>query len=469
MRRPNIKTSKLSRRFMLRGAGASVALPLLDAMRPKTRLAHADSFRAPQRWVMWHFPTGYRENKWSVAGEGNGETDWELSPTLEPLGELGLKQDVTVVQGLRAPYADGPGASHTCGLSGQLSGFLCPHEVSENHRTIDQEIADQISGDTRVRSLQLGTSILHENPNDEPGYSANIKDHLSWQDSLTPLPKQIDPAAVFERLFGEEIAAVDDDDVAFQRRQRMRQSILDAVLTEADALSPRLGTADRQKLDQYLGNLREIERGIQDSPRNNESGMCDIQGRVGSFHAPDDIEDHVRQMNSLMLLALQCDITRVIVFQYETTVTPIRHPFLNVNAPYHLGVAHHNNDPEKLIDYTIVNRWLVRQFGEFALSLKESEEADGSTLLDNCAVIMTSELGDGSAHLHTNLPCLVAGSAGGNLVPGRFLRRTNEQFMRLLTGTAQAVGADIEGWGLDYTQSQDPDVEIRGTLPGLLD
>lgn len=458
---------RLSRRFALKGLGASLALPALDAMQPVGSPARAASTASPKRWIMWHFPTGYREETWRVAG-GDGELDWPLSPALEPLGELGVKEYVSLVQGTRAPYADGHNAGHTCGISGQLSGFLCPADIPQNRRTIDQGIADAIQGEAPIHSLQLGTSVLVENPNDEPGYSSTIKDHLSWKDELTPLPKQIDPAKVFQRLFGDVVTEVDADEIAFARRQMLRQSILDTVLTEADSLQSRLGQADRQKIEQYLDNVRTIERGIQIAPRNNASGMCDAQGRVGSFDVPDDIEDHVRQMNDLMVLALQCDMTRVIVFQYETTVTTIRHPFVDVYQPYHLGVAHHNKDAGKLDAYYRVNRWLVSQFGEFIAALRDSQEADGSNILDNSAVVMTSELGDGSAHLHTYLPCLVAGRAGGALRAGGNYRHTNEQFMRVLLATAQAVGAPIDGWGIDYTQGNSAGLQISGALTSLL-
>ncbi len=457
----------LSRRHLLLGAGASVALPFLEAMSPRSSVARA-SVVAPRRWVLWHFPTGYRRDTWVVDGPGEGEKDWKLTPSLEPLGELGLKGDVSVIQGTGSTYyARSQGASHTCGVSAQLTGFNCTPELSVNRRTIDQDIADSIGRDTPIRSLQLGTRILHENPNDEPGYSSVLKDHLSWKDDATPLPKQVDPAQVFKRLFGD---IVTDDALSAAeeaRSQRLRRSVLDTVLTDARSLSSYLGSRDRQKLEQYLDNVREVEASIQAAPRNDSSGMCSAQERVASFHAPDDIEDHVRQMNQLMLLALQCDATRVIVFQYENTVTPIRHPFLGVNAPYHLGVTHHSSDLEKLRDYATVNRWLVSQYGEFVKSLKESEDVDGESLLHNCSVVMTSELGDGNSHDHGDLPCLLAGRAGGALQSGRHLWRAGADFMQVLIGTAQAVGAKIDSFGVDYRGKQD--APIDGPLPGLLD
>lgn len=455
---------ELSRRHLLRGAGASLALPLLDVMGPSVQRATAQGEAPARRWVMWHFPSGYNQTHWAPTGPGDGEKDWELTPSLEPLGEFGVKEDVTVIQGLSAPYSNGPGASHTCGVSGQLSGFLCPRDITENRRTIDQGIADAIGSGTKIPSLQLGTAILHENPNDEPGYSANIKDHLSWRDDTTPLPKQIEPRQVFERLFGD-VVDTSDDTAAMLRRERLKSSILDTVLSEAAELQPRLSAADRDKLEQYLQNVREVEQSIHVEPRNNASGMCDAQGRVASFGTPDDIQQHVRQMNQLMALALQCDVTRVIVFQYETTVTTIRHPFIDVPAPYHLGVAHHGSELSKLEYYFRVNRWLVSQYAEFLTLLKNSPDGNDSTLLDNSAVIMTSELADGDLHNHVNLPCLLAGRAGGSLEPGRFLN-TNDQFMRLLVASAQAVGADIDGWGTDYQRSGYP--QISGALDRVL-
>lgn len=461
------KSWEIPRRWLLRGGAAAVGLPLLDAMAPEMQRARAQGSGPPKRWVLWHFPAGYRRTTWNVAGEA-GSRDWEVSPALEPLEELDIKADVSVVQGCRARYADGFGAGHTCGISGQLSGFLCQQGLPENRRTIDQEIASHIAGDTAIPSLQLGTEILQEDPNDEKGYAANIKDHLSWKDATTPLPKQVDPVRVFERLFGETVDVPAEGELSGALRTELRASILDHVLEEADALQSKLGGADKQKVEQYLSSIRDVEKSIQAAARNNESGTCDAQGRAGSFRRPDDIEDHVRQMNDLMALAFACDATRVIVFQYETTVTSIRHPFLGVNVPYHLGVTHHGSRPESLHNYTLVNRWLVSQFGELVAKLKEIPEADGSTILDNSALIMTSELGDGDLHDHDNLPCLLAGSAGGNLSPGRLVLGSNQDMMRVLIASAQAVGADIDEFGWDYSRSSQASVPLKGALEGLL-
>jgi hypothetical protein len=341
---------------------------------------------------------------------------------------------------------------------------LCEQGLPENRRTIDQEIAAQIAGDSQIPSLQLGTAVLHEDPNDEKGYASNIKDHLSWKNNTTPLPKQIDPAVVFERMFA--ISADSAEPSAL--RNSLKLSVLDHVLAEAALLDRKLGQADQQKLEQYLSAVRDIEKSIQRAPRDNQSGACDAQGRAPSFRRPDDIEDHVRQMNELMLLALQCDMTRVIVFQYETTVTSIRHPFLGVEAPYHIGVSHHASRPEALNDYFKVNRWLVSQFGELVSKLKSTEEAGGQTLLDNSVVIMTSELGNGDLHDHVNLPCLLAGSAGGSIAPGRLIDGNNQEFMRVLISSAQAVGADIDAFGFDYAKSGRPTPALRGGLDGIL-
>lgn len=451
---------EISRRWLLRGAGASVALPLLDAMQPGVQRARAAGEGDCRRWVMWHFPTGYNEARWTVNGPGDGGTDWEPSPSLQPLADLGIQEHVSVIEGTSAPYSDGAGAGHTCGISGQLSGILCSRqEVAVNGRTIDQEIAARIGATTPIPSLQLGTSILHENPNDEPGYAAGIKDHLSWANESTPLPKQIDPARVFERLFGAD--DVDPESVDSIVRVRVRQSVLDHVLREASTLQNRLGSADRRKVDQYLTHVREVEQGIQAAPRNDESGACDAQGRAATFHAPDDIEDHVRQMNRLMVLALQCDATRVIVFQYENTVTRILHPFLDVNQPYHIGVTHHGGNATALHHYFLVNRWLVSQFGDFVRMLHEIPEGEG-TLLDATMAIMTSEIGDGDAHDHVRLPCLLAGRAGG-VRSGRHFDREG-LFMHVLIATAQAVGADIGAFGRAYPRP----TPIEGPYDGLL-
>lgn len=459
---------QISRRALLRGGTAAIALPVLDVMAPDIEQARARGEAAPKRWVMWQFPCGYRSSTWNVTGK-SGSKDWEVSPALTPLEDLGVKEDVTVVQGTAARYADGNGGGHTCGISGLLSGFKCQQRLPENRRTIDQEIASQIAKGAKIPSLQLGTAVLHEDPNDEKGYASNIKDHLSWKDNATPMPKQVDPAEVFLRLFGDSVELPETEgQLPSTVRDQLRASVLDHVLDEAARLQMKLGQADVQKVDQYLTAVRDVEKSIQVAPRNNESGMCDAQGRVASFRRPDDIEDHVRQMNDLMVLAMQCDVSRVIVFQYETTVTSIRHPFLDVNVPYHLGASHHGSKPEALAAYYKVNRWLVSQFGSLVAKLKETEDAEGSSLLDNSSLLMTSELGDGDLHNHVNLPCLLAGKAGGAFKPGKLISAANHQFMHVLIATAQAVGADINEFGWDYARSATEKVKMQGPLEGLL-
>jgi hypothetical protein len=295
-----------------------------------------------------------------------------------------------------------------------------------------------MTGKTRFRSLELGTSILNENPNNEPGYAPVLKDHLSWANG-TPLPKEVNPAALFDRLFAGGVGTVNDEAAA--RRRHYGQSVIDAVRADATRLRTRIGKNDNAKLDEYLAGVRDLETRIQTS-----SVACTPGARPGP---PADIRDRVRLMLDLSVLAFSCDLTRVITFGYENTVTEQTHPFVGVNEGYHIGVTH--NQPGA--PYAAVNKWIVSQLAYLLGKLKSTQDATGSgTLLDNSIVYFASELGEGSSHSDQDIPIIVAGRGGGAIpTQGRLLARQGQGNGNVLLSLMRGMGVIAPLFGNGFT------------------
>lgn len=304
----------------------------------------------------------------------------------------------------------------------------------------DQRIASSLAGATPFRSLELGTSILRENPNQEAGWDPVLKDHLSWSNG-TPLPKEINPSALFDRLFANGGASSD----AIALRRTLQRSVLDAVRSDATSLKKRLGKNDNLKVDEYLTGLRELELRI-----NATSSTCTTGARPGP---PADVRDRVKQMLDLSVLAFRCDLTRVITFGYEHTVTDQAHPWLGINEGFHIGITH--NQPGE--PYVKVNTWVVSQLAYLLDQLKATPDGSG-TLLDNTIVYFASEMGEGNSHSGRDLPIVVAGRGGGRITPGRLLDRPGQGNGNVLISLMQAMGVSVSSFGNGFTTP----------LPGLV-
>jgi hypothetical protein len=438
----------LSRRAVLAGLGTFVALPMLEAMTRSTPRARADQQKPPLRFVTFHFPIGVNRDGWRPSGS---ENDWQFGQTqADPLGPH--KDDLCMITGVDNNGDPSATGAHTCNMATFLTARDVPPGIRGMGTSADQLIADKLAGQTPFRSVELGTAILDENPNDEPGYDPVLKDHLSWLND-TPLPKEVNPAALFDRLFagGTPMQA---DQMAMVRRIS-NASVLDAVRADTQALSARLGKNDNTKLDQYLTGVRELEKRIQVTSSAAASGMpasmCTPGARPGP---PADIQEHVNQMLDLIALAFTCDLTRVATFSYETTVTERDHAFLGVNDSYHIGVTHNNpGDP-----YITVNRWLCSRLGYLLDKLKGMQDFDGSSVLDNSIVYFASELGEGSTHSGADIPMIVAGGAGGRIKPGRLLARGGQGNGNVLLSIMQAFGVTPRTFGNGFTTP----------LPGLV-
>ncbi len=437
---------RLGRRWFLGGAGAAVALPFLEISIDGVPEAYA---AGEKRLLLFHTPAGCNMTAWAPSGNGTG---FSFGQTQKPVEDAGLKSRavmVTDTSGIGGPRG------HTCGISGVLTGVGCRENSSVNALSMDQVAAQAFAGQTRFPSIQLGTNANMENPNPEAGYSTVLKANLSWSDANTPLPLETEPLRAFNRLF-EGISAVptptpdDGTSAALQAKDAVNASVLDYVRAESEALSMRLGTADRAKLDQYLTGVRELERSSQHVPTEPTDPTACAPGSAPQAGKPGDIQEHVKLMLDINALAIICGVTRVSLFDYEHTTTERSHSFLGVNVGYHSSVTHHAGNPTALDNYMKINQWLVSQFVYLAQKLDAVSEGSG-TVLDNSVMMMFSELSDGDSHSSSNLPVLLLGSAGGAIQTGQRVQGSGgfggAPIESLHLALLQALGVNIQSFG----------------------
>jgi hypothetical protein len=423
----------LSRRAVLRGAGAIVALPWLEAMR---RSAWADDL-PPSRLVVWFVPNGMYPPQFRPPTEGAG---YQLSPVLQPLGAL--SSQVTVISGLANRPAMVPRAEEHCYCTGSVLTCVAPVPLSgasaRNGRSMDQFAADVIGAGTPHRSLALGSE------------SAGICTmpwcaggaHISWSDANAPAGKLTEPRAVFHLLFGTGPEGLDLEQQ--QRRARYRHLIVDRVADDAQRLQARLGAADRQTLDAWLTGLFEVERRIDPAP----ASQCDAPPTPGDAL---DTPSHVAVMNELMALALQCGQTNVLTYMLGNARSVRPYPFLGWNGPHH-GYSHHAGAPYDLAALQAIGAWEVARFAAFVQRLADVPEGNG-TLLDHTAALFLSGMGDPDPHYPIELPVMVAGGAALGLNPGRHVALPTERpLAELHLELLAAVGAPRATFGADGLQ-----------------
>jgi hypothetical protein len=401
----------LPRRTVLRGAGAALLLPLLDAMiAPLTAQADTPANPAKLRRLGFVFmPMGSDITRWTPP---SGPKLDQLSPTLAPLEKV--KGDVTVVTNLELLNAYP--ATHSSSNSAFLSAAKSKHTESSDYflgTTVDQVAAKQLGKETQLPSLELAIDLLSTVGQCDNGYACVYQNCLSWSSPTTPLPAEAHPRLVFERLFGE-------GGTAAERRAALkkRASLLDAVGEEFNRLKRDLGPADRDRVNGYVESVREVERRIQRAEADaNQGSLPDLDRPVG---VPAAYADHVRLMFDLQVLALQGDITRVTTFQLARETSNRTYPETGVSDPHH-PLTHHGNDPEKIARMAKINRFHVSLFAYYLERLKATREADGS-LLDHSLLLYGSGMGNPNVHDHTNLPILVAGGAAGKMQGGRHIK-----------------------------------------------
>ncbi|HTH00655.1 MAG TPA: DUF1552 domain-containing protein [Vicinamibacterales bacterium] len=404
-----ITKKALPRRTFLRGMGATVALPLLDAMVP-SMTAFARTAAAPVRRLGFvYMPMGCDLPRWTPPGEGRLA---ELSPSLQSLASV--TDQLTVISNLELKNAY-PG-THATSNAAFLSAAKAKWTESTDYylgTTVDQIAAQQIGQQTLLPSLELSMDLLQTIGQCDNGYACVYQNNLSWSSPTTPLPAEAHPRIVFERLFGEGGSAADRR-AALQRRA----SLLDWVRDDITRLQKDLGPEDRTRVGQYLDTVREVERRIQKAEsETKDNALPDLDRPTG---VPAAYADHAKLMFDLQVLALQADVTRVITFQLARETSNRTYPEIGVADPHH-PLTHHGNDPEKIARMAKINAFHVSLFAYLVEKLKATPEGDGS-LLDHTLYLYGSGMGNPNVHDHVNLPILVAGGGATGVKGGRHIK-----------------------------------------------
>ena len=407
----NVNKKALSSRTFLRGVGATLALPFLDAMVPVFSTARAAAGPA-RRLGFIYIPMGANMGKWTPPGEG---ALTELSPILNSW--LPFKSQLTVVTNLelRDAYAksDGNHATSNCTFLSCARAKVTEGSDVYLATTVDQIAAKKIGNSTPLPSLELSMDLLAQVGNCDNGYACSYQNDLSWSSPSTPLQAEADPRLVFERMFG------DGGSVAVRRREmRKNKSILDAVTADIARLRHEVGAGDSQTIDQYLDSVREVERRIQVAEQQSATAVTTDLTRPATV--PVAWEDHVKLMFDLQVLALQADITRVITFQLAREASTRTYPQIGVTEAHH-PVSHHQEEPEKMAKLTKINSYHMGLIAGFIAKLQATKDGDGS-LLDHTIYMVGSGMGNPSAHDHTNLPALVVGGGAGKHKGGKHIK-----------------------------------------------
>ena len=432
----------LHRRTFLKGLGAAVSLPLLESMTPVRAMA-ADT-RPPTRMAFLFVPNGVHMEEWKPAATG---AYYDLPRILKPLSPV--KRDLCVLSGLTQDKGrangDGPG-DHARSAGVFLTGVQpLKSEGSEIRAgvSVDQFAAQRIGHETRFTSLELGTERGRQSGKCDSGYSCAYSNNVSWRDSTTPMAKETNPRLVFERLFGNDREGERNESLA--RRQRYQKSILDFVLEDARALTNKVSGNDRQKLDEYLTAVREIEQRIERAETGNAPQADMLAGLDKPEGVPDSYGEHIRLMGDMMILAFQTDVTRISTFMLANAGSNRSYRPIGVNEGHH-SLSHHQNKRDKLDKISKINTFHIEQLSYMLQKMKSIPEGAGS-LLDNCMIVYGSGISDGNRHNNENLPVILAGHGGGWIRSGRHIQYSGDTPLNNLFVTMlNQAGATVESF-----------------------
>jgi hypothetical protein len=423
----------LSRRTLLQGIGTTIGLPLLDAMIPALTAQTKTAANPLPRLGFIYVPHGAVMDKWTPAGTG---TDFDFGPILTAAERH--RDRMVVLSNLCHHQADAlgdGGADHSRATATWLNGTHAKKTEGEDVRagtTIDQMAAEKIGQTTPFPSIEIGTEDMTGLIGAcDVGYSCAYMNTISWRTPTTPLPMEINPRVVFERLFGEGGGAQ-------ERAARMEEdrSILDQIAAQVPGLQKGLGPRDRTRMNEYLENIREIERRIQIAEKQSATQLAVPNAPVG---VPDSFEEHVNLMYDMMALAYQADLTRVFSFMMARELSQRSYTNIGVPDPHH-ATSHHQNNPEKLAKLVKIQNYHLSLFARFVDKLKSTPDGDGS-LLDHSLLLYGSCISNSDLHTHNPLPTLLAGGAAGQLKGGRHLKYPeNTPMANLLVSVLNKVG-----------------------------
>src|SRR5436309_3748718 len=428
-----ISKMSLPRRTFLRGMGVTLALPLLESMVPALTATAKTAANPQRRFGAIFVPLGERPGYWTPKTVGS---NFEFSPILKPLEPF--RNWMTVISELCDPL-DG----HATTVAAWLSGTIPFRTIAENVRagvTIDQTIANKIGKDTPRPSVELATEdFTGWIGGCDTQYSCAYMNTISWKNETTPLPMEINPRVVFERMFGRPGTSA-------QRIARMEdnRSILDSVKQEASALQKSLGSKDRARLSDYLDNVREIEARIQKTEKAAKTEQNVPDAPIG---IPESFDEHASLMYDLAAVALEANVTRVFTFMKSRDASQRVYPNIGVNEPHH-AMSHHGNNPEKIAGLVKLNTYHVSLFGKFLEKMASTPDGDGS-LLDHSLILYGSGMSESDTHLRLNVPTLLVGGAAGQIKGNRHIQTAKETpLANLMVSLANKFDCDIDKFGI---------------------
>ncbi len=443
-------TKSISRRTVLRGMGVSLGLPWLEAMLPARVSAASKAAKSPIRLGVLYMPNGVNVSKWNPEGAGR---DFALSPSLQPLADY--KEKLVVIKNLfnvGSKVGDGHYAKEstilTCRTIRKTPGSdLC------NGISMDQVAAQRAASETPLPSLELGVAPVAVGVDLAVGYTRIYGSHIAWSSPTTPLARELNPRAVYGRLYDASRRRTSDS-------AKTDTLLLDRVMGDAKTLRSQIGSEDQHRLDEYLSVMRSLEERVHRASSTSRSSwkpLAAIDPKAAPTDQPASHAEHVRLMLDMMATAFQTDTTRVSTFMFGNAVSAISFRFLEGVSSGHHEVSHHGNDAEKLQQYYLITRWHVEQYAYLLKKLDAMKEGDHS-VLDNSMILFGSALSDGNAHDPHHMPLVLAGRAGGRIDSGRHLICSEDApAANLYVSMLDAFGAPVARFA-----------DSTGYLPGLL-
>ncbi len=406
----------ISRRKVLRGMGSVLALPLLEAMSPALSAFAAAPAKPVNRFGVMYVPNGMIMNKWTPVLDGAA---YELTPTLSSLAPY--RDQLLVLSNLACVPSPGrPGGAHAKATTRFLTDISPPTSETwlDAGVSVDQILAQEMGRHTQLASLELAIENSETAGACDVGFACAYTNTISWKSANTPLFAQNNPRAVFERMFGD--TGTTDPKARLTRIQQER-SVLDSLSLEVAHLQGALGRSDRQKLEQYLESVRDVERRIQLAEEQNDQNLPVVDHPAG---IPATYDDHVRLMCDLQVLACQCDLTRVITLMLGREFSGVTYPQIGVPDAHH-PITHHAGEAEKIAKVEKINAYHVTHFAYLLNKMRSTADGDG-TLLDHATLLYGTGMGECNAHDPRNIPLIIAGSGAGTLKGGRHIRYPKE-------------------------------------------
>jgi hypothetical protein len=424
----------LARRAFLGSLGTVIALPVLESLIPRSARASDNGF--PKRLLYYFVPNGIHMPSWKPTTTGAG---YEITPILKPLEAL--KADFMIISGLDNTPAKPDGAGdHAAGTAGFIT---CAHALKSSSMfklgiSADQIAAKQNGTKTRVASLQLGSDGGALAGGCDSGYGCPYARAISWSSETTPLPKITNPQTAFELLFtGFSPQATSADQM---KRQIYKKSVLDVATAEAGGLAAKLGRSDKRKLDEYLTGVREVERQVSAVG----GGTCAVGSGVTPVTMPVNtmnLEPFLKTMSDVMVLAMQCDVTRIFTYMVGNAVSGRTYPALGATRGHH-DISHHGNAAANLKLLEAISTYEITQLGYLLTKMKATPEGD-QNLLYNSTLYLSSDISDGNRHNHDDMPIILAGHAGGAFKPGKHVQYaavSKTKVANLLTTMLSTIG-----------------------------